>query len=175
MPVFWFGLILILFLSVQLKLLPPGGHYSLEKDAGILTVLRYSIMPVIVLSLFSMASWMRYMRSGMLEVIHEDYVRTARAKGLAESRVVVRHALKNALIPMVTLIALSIPGLISGAVLTETIFSWPGMGRLIYDSLINNDFNIAMAVFLIFAFLVALFNLAADILYAFIDPRVVYS
>ena len=175
MPVFWFGLILILLLSVQLKLLPPGGHYSLEQDAGLFTVLRYSIMPVIVLSLFSMASWMRYMRSGMLEVIHEDYVRTARAKGLAEGRVVVRHALKNALIPMVTLIALSIPGLISGAVLTETIFSWPGMGRLIYDSLINNDFNIAMAVFLIFAFLVALFNLAADILYAFIDPRVVYT
>ena len=175
MPIFWFGLILILLLSVQLKWLPPGGHYSLEQDADIFTVLRYSIMPVIVLSLFSMASWMRYMRSGMLEVIHEDYVRTARAKGLAEARVIVRHALKNALIPMVTLIALSIPGVISGAVLTETIFSWPGMGRLIYDSLINNDFNIAMAVFLIFALLVALFNLAADILYAFIDPRVVYT
>ena len=149
MPVFWFGLILILLLIRAAKMAAAGGHYSLEQDAGVFTVLRYSIMPVIVLSLFSMASWMRYMRSGMLEVINEDYVRTAHAKGLTEGRVIVRHALKNALIPMVTLIALSIPGLISGAVLTETIFSWPGMGRLIYDSLINNDFNIAMAVFLI--------------------------
>ncbi len=175
MPVFWFGLILILIFSVQLQWLPPGGHYSLEQGAGFFTATRYMVMPVLVLSLFSMASWMRYMRSGMLEVIHEDYVRTARAKGLAESMVIIRHALKNALIPMVTLIALSIPGLISGAVLTETIFSWPGMGRLIYDSLINNDFNIAMAVFLIFALLVALFNLAADLLYAFVDPRVVYT
>ncbi|MBV7335128.1 ABC transporter permease [Chloroflexi bacterium TSY] len=175
MPIFWFALILILIFSLRLGWLPPGGHYSLEHEVGFLTVIRYMIMPVIVLSLFSMASWMRYMRSGMLEVINEDYVRTARAKGLAEKWVAARHALKNALIPMVTLIALSIPGLISGAVLTETIFSWPGMGRLIYDSLINNDFNMAMAVFLIFALLVALFNLIADLLYAVIDPRVVYE
>ena len=130
------------------------------------------IMPVLVLSLFSIASWMRYMRSGMLEVLNEDYVRTARAKGLKERRVLFLHAFKNALMPMITLIMLTIPSMIGGAVLTETIFSWPGMGRLIFDSLIGNDFNMAMAVFLIFAVLVAFFNLLADILYAVIDPRV---
>ena len=175
MPLFWFALLLILFFSVRLQWLPPGGHYSLEQSLTLWGVIKFLIMPVIVLSLFSMASWMRYMRSGMLEVINEDYVRTARSKGLAERLVVGRHALKNALIPMVTLVALSIPGLMSGAVLTETIFAWPGMGRLIYDSLINNDFNMAMAVFLIFAILVAIFNLIADLLYAVIDPRVAYE
>ena len=175
MPLFWFALLLILLFSVHLNWLPPGGHYSLENDPSFLTALRYLVMPVVVLSLFSMASWMRYMRSGMLEVIGEDYVRTARSKGLSEKVVIGRHALKNALIPMVTLVALSIPGLMSGAVLTETIFSWPGMGRLIYDSLMNNDFNMAMAVFLIFSILVAVFNLFADLLYAVIDPRVTYE
>ena len=175
MPVFWFGLIMILVFSVHLGWLPPGGHYSIELHPTILSSLKYLVMPMLVLSLFSMASWMRYMRSGMLEVINEDYVRTARAKGLSEAAVLFRHALKNALIPMVTLIMMSIPGAISGAVLTETIFSWPGMGRLIYDSLMSNDYSMAMAVFLLFAVLVAVFNLLADILYVFIDPRVRYE
>ncbi len=172
MPIFWFALILIYIFSLSLHWLPPGGHYSLENEVNFLTIIRYMIMPVLVLSLFSIASWMRYMRSGMLEVLNEDYVRTARAKGLKERRVLFLHAFKNALMPMITLIMLTIPSMIGGAVLTETIFSWPGMGRLIFDSLIGNDFNMAMAVFLIFAVLVAFFNLLADILYAVIDPRV---
>ena len=144
----------------------------MENEVTFFTVVRFMIMPVLVLSLFSIASWMRYMRSGMLEVLNEDYVRTARAKGLRERRVLFLHAFKNALIPMITLVMLTIPGMIGGAVLTETIFSWPGMGRLIFDSLIGNDFSMAMAVFLLFAVLVAFFNLLADILYAVIDPRV---
>lgn len=175
LPVFWFGLILILFFSVKLGWLPPGGHYSLEPDASWLVKARYLVMPVLVLSLFSIASWMRYMRSSMLEVIHQEYIVTARAKGLGERLVVTRHALRNALIPIVTLVALSIPGLIGGAVITETIFSWPGMGRLIFDSLMNKDYSLAMATFLLFSILIVFFNLVADVAYTILDPRISYE
>jgi len=175
LPVFCSGLLLILVFSVTLEWLPPGGHYSLEPGASLLEKARYLILPVIVLSLFSTASWMRYMRSSILEIIHQGYIVTARAKGLKQRVVVLRHALRNALIPVVTLMTLSVPHLISGAVITENIFSWPGMGRLIFDSLMNNDYSLAMAIFLIFATGVALFNLVADLLYAVIDPRITYD
>lgn len=175
LPVFWFALVLILLFSVQLGWLPPGGHYSLEPAAPLLAKVRYLVMPVLVLSLFSTASWMRYMRSSMLEVIRQEYIVTARAKGLRERMVIWRHALRNALIPIVTLIALSIPGLISGAVITETIFAWPGMGRLIFDSLMNNDYSLAMGIFLLFSILVVFFNLLADIVYTLLDPRITYE
>jgi peptide/nickel transport system permease protein len=111
----------------------------------------------------------------MLEVIRNDYIVTARAKGLRERTVVLRHALRNALIPIITLIALSIPGLISGAVITESVFSWPGMGRLIFDSLMNNDYSLAMGIFLLFAVMVVFFNLVADIVYTIVDPRITYD
>jgi len=175
LPVFWSGLLLILLFSVTLGWLPPGGHYSLEPGVTLLGRARYLVLPVGVLSLFSTASWMRYMRSSILEVLHQGYIVTARAKGLPERAILLRHALPNALVPLVTLVALSVPGLVGGAVITETIFSWPGMGRLIFDSLMNNDYPLAMAIFLVLAVAVAFFNLAADVLYAAVDPRIRYD
>ena len=118
--------------------------------------------------------WLRYMRSSTLEVLPADYIRTARAKGLGEWRVVSRHALRNALIPIVTVLALSIPTLFGGAVLTETVFAWPGIGRLQYDAVMNGDHYVAIVVFLISAALVMLGNLLADALYAVVDPRIRY-
>jgi len=115
------------------------------------------------------------MRASMLEVLSQDYVRTARAKGLSERIVVYKHALRNALIPIVTLMGLAIPGLFSGAVLTETIFSWPGMGRALYDSLVEKDYNVAMTALVFLALLTAVFNLIADLMYAVVDPRIRYS
>jgi peptide/nickel transport system permease protein len=175
LPIFWFALVLMLIFSVYLGWLPPGGHYSLEPDADLIGQARYLIMPVTVLSLFQIATWMRFTRSAMLEVIAQEYIVTARSKGLLEREVMLRHALRNALIPIVTLVALSIPGLISGAVITETIFSWPGMGRLIFDSLMNKDYNLTMGIFLLFGILVVAFNLVADVLYAIVDPRIRYD
>jgi peptide/nickel transport system permease protein len=119
-----------------------------------------------------MAAWARYMRSSMLEVIRQDYVRTARAKGNSEQVVINRHALRNALIPIITLVALSIPGILNGAVLTETVFSWPGMGLLLFQAVLGHDFNVAMAVLLFLALMTILFNLVADIAYAMADPRI---
>ena len=171
-PVFWSGILVILLFSVVLGWLPPGGHPSIEPGLGFWGQARYYVAPVLVLSFFSTASWMRYMRSSLLEVIRQDYILTARAKGLAGRVIWVRHALRNALIPIVTLIALTIPALIGGAVVTEIVFSWPGMGRLIFDSLMNNDYYLAMAIFLVFGVLVALFNLLAEVAYAFLDPRI---
>lgn len=171
-PVFWSGILVILLFSVGLGWLPPGGHYSIEPGLGFWEKARYLVAPVLVLSLFSTASWMRYIRSSLLEVIRQDYILTARAKGLSNVAVWGHHALRNALIPIVTLIALTIPSLIGGAVVTEIVFSWPGMGRLIFDSLMNNDYYLAMATFLIVALLVALFNLLAEVVYALLDPRI---
>lgn len=175
LPVFWFALVLMLVFSVGLGWLPPGGHPSLEPRADLIGQLRYLVLPVTVLSLFQVAAWLRYTRSAMLEVIAQEYVTTARSKGLRERIVMTRHALRNALIPLLTLVALSIPGLISGAVITETLFSWPGMGRLIFDSLMNKDYNLTMAIFLVFGLLVTAFNLIADLLYGVVDPRVRYG
>jgi len=136
---------------------------------------KYMVMPVIVLSLFQMGSWMRYARSSMLEVIRQDYVRTARAKGLPERSVIFKHALRNALIPIITLLGLSLPGLISGATITETIFSIPGMGRLTVSAMLSNDYPVAMVCLLLGSMLLIVGNLIADLLYAVVDPRIRYS
>ena len=136
---------------------------------------KYFILPVIVLSLFEMGSWMRYTRSSMLEVVHQDYLRTARAKGLSERTVIVKHALRNALIPIITLLGLALPGLISGAMITETVFAIPGMGRLTLNAMMSNDFPLAMACLLVGSYLLIIGNLIADLLYAVVDPRIRYS
>ncbi len=132
-------------------------------------------LPVLALSTIQMASWTRYMRASLLEVLNQDYIRTARAKGLGERIVLYKHALRNALIPIVTLVGLAIPGVFGGAVITETIFSYPGMGRAIFDSLIDKDYNVAMAALAFLALLTATFNLLADLMYAVVDPRIRYS
>lgn len=136
---------------------------------------KHLVLPVAALSMLQLAAWTRFMRSAMIEVITMDYIRTARAKGLIEHMVVLRHALRNAILPIITLIALGIPALFSGAVLTETVFNWPGMGTAILSSILENDFNVSMVSLMFISLLVLSFNLVADIVYALIDPRIRYE
>lgn len=175
MPVFWFGLMLQLLFGLKLGWLPTAGMKDPFIDFGLWDRVSHLILPSLVLSLTSLASWSRFMRSSLLEVIQQDYIRTARAKGLTEGTVIRRHALKNALIPVVTVMAISIPGLFSGAVITETVFAWPGMGRLYYDSLGRMDYPVLMGILTITGILVVVFNLLADIIYGFLDPRISYE
>ena len=135
----------------------------------------HMIMPVAVLTLANMAPWSRFVRSSMLEVLRQDYVRTARAKGLYERAVIMKHALRNALIPFVTIVVLSIPSLFAGAIITETVFAWPGMGRLYYDALSRSDWPVALAFIFITALLTVVATLIGDILYTMIDPRIKYT
>jgi peptide/nickel transport system permease protein len=181
MPVFWFALMMQLLFSVYgftgfgyHIALPSAGSSSGEGfDLG--DRLQHLILPAAVLSLLYLASFSRFMRSSMLEVIHSDYVRTASAKGLTRFNVVMRHAFRNALIPLVTIIALTIPDLVGGAVVTEHIFAWPGMGSLFINALGQFDFAILMAVMCLSGLFVVLANLLADVCYAWLDPRVKYS
>jgi peptide/nickel transport system permease protein len=180
MPVFWFGLMLMLLFGVKLGWLPIGGYSTQGMDTAnifmrFLDHLKYLIMPAIVLGLQGMASWTRYTRSSLLEVLRMDYVRTARAKGLPERTVIYKHALRNALIPVITLLMLSIPQLFGGAVLTETVFSMFGIGRLLYTAILNSDTFLSMSTLMVLAILVVVFNFAADLLYAIVDPRIKYS
>lgn len=175
MPVFWFGLMLMILFAVNLRWLPTSGASTpgLEQDLG--DQVKHLVMPVIVLSLVNVAQWSRFMRSSMLEVLSQDYLRTARAKGLAETLVIVRHAVRNALIPVITILGIEVPVLFSGAVITESIFSWPGMGRLFVQSVNAADWPVAQAIIMITAFLVIFGNLIADVLYAVADPRIRYT
>ncbi|MCZ7568623.1 MAG: ABC transporter permease [Ardenticatenaceae bacterium] len=193
MPVFWFGLLLIiltnkLFRDWGLPYLPPGDVAGIRaplpgsllavlgaKPGSILDRVVHLILPTIVLSLLYMASWSRYMRSSMLEVLRQDYVRTARAKGLVERVVIAKHAFRNALIPIVTIVVFQIPGIFSGAVVTETVFNWKGIGRLYIDALFASDWPVVMALLFITAVLVVIANLLADVLYTVVDPRIRYS
>jgi peptide/nickel transport system permease protein len=184
-PIFWFGLLLILLFSITLKnaeggpLLPAGGMYDLRlydaETAPLSNRIKHMILPVFMLTMFSAGSYTRYMRSSMLDVLHQDYLDTARAKGLRERVVILLHALKNAAIPVITIIALGLPLVFAGALFTETIFSWPGMGRLFIRSVERSDYDLVMGIVMINAFLILIFNLLADILYAYLDPRVRYE
>lgn len=181
-PEFWFGLILILIFYATLNnpltgqpLLPAGGMYTLEAGFSIWDRIRHLILPVTTQALGWIAWYSRFLRASMLDVIHQDYIRTARAKGLRERVVLGRHALKNALIPLVTMIAIDLPYLFAGAVFIEMIFSWPGMGRLYYQAALQRDYPMLMAVLIISAGIMILSNLLADIIYAFLDPRIHYD
>lgn len=176
MPAFWFGMMLQLFFAVKLKWLPTAGRVSLSGEgAGSFgDIVLHLIMPAIVLSLIYIASWARYARTNFIEVMNQDYIRTARAKGLKEKTVFAVHALRNALIPLVTVVMLDIPAIFSGAVVTETVFAWPGMGSYFNDALSKQDFPVLMGILMINATLVILSNLIADILYAVLDPRIQY-
>ncbi len=184
-PVFWFGLLLIMVFSIMLKspdggpLLPSGGMYNLRlydaSNAPLLDRLEHMVLPVAMLTMFGAGRYTRFMRSSMLDVLHQDYLDTARAKGLRERVVILLHALKNASIPVITILALELPLLFSGAVFTETIFSWPGMGRLFIRSVERTDYDLVMGIVMINAFLILIFNLLADIIYAYLDPRVRYD
>lgn len=175
MPTFWFGIMMILLFAVYLKWLPPGGMSTIGMEGNILDRAKYLIMPSIVLGLANTTGWMRYMRSSLLEVIRQDYIRTARAKGLPERTVIYKHALRNALIPIVTLIMLTIPGLFAGATITETVFNYPGMGLLLYEAIIGADYSLAITCLLFLSLLTILFNFLADIVYVLIDPRIKYE
>jgi len=201
MPTFFFGILMIIVFAIVLGWFPAAGGVASPGLPGniidvfrrVLTLgqsdpeiagreaeifldgLKHLAMPATVLSLFNLAGYSRYVRSSMLEVLKQDYMRTARAKGVVERIVILKHGLRNALIPVVTIIMLSIPGLFTGAIITETIFSWPGMGRLFFDGISQVDWSLVQGILVITAFLVVICNLLADISYALIDPRIQYS
>ena len=169
-PTFWVGIILVYIFALKLGWLPVQGHTPLTED--FVKGIRQLVMPVIVLSLGSMASITRQTRSAMLEVISSDYIRTARAKGLKEKTVTLRHALRNALVPIVTLLGMSVGGLIGGTVLIEQLFSIPGVGSLMMTAILNKDYMVVQNVVFIIALFVMICNLVVDILYGYIDPRI---
>jgi peptide/nickel transport system permease protein len=174
MPVFWFGLILQLLFSVKLGWLPTSGRETVG-DATVLDQIRHLIMPGLVLSLVFIAGWSRYMRSSLLSVIRKEYILTARARGLRERSIIWVHAVKNALIPVVSVMALDLAGLFSGAVITETVFAWPGIGRLFIQSTFSRDYPLMMGILMMGSFMVVAFNLLADLVYGWLDPRIVYT
>ncbi len=181
MPVFWFALMMqlafavtgITLLGYHIALPSAGIESSDQFDLG--DRIEHLILPMLVLSLLNIATWSRFTRSSMLEVVRTDYMRTAAAKGLDRLTVILRHGLKNALIPVVTIIALSLPSLVTGAVITETIFAWPGMGRLFINALGQFDFSLLMGYLMMVSVMVVFCNLLADLAYAWLDPRVKYD
>jgi len=181
-PEFWLGLLLLLVFYAWLdnpftgdSLLPSGGMYTLGVDPSLGDRLRHLILPVTMGMVGWVAWYSRFLRSSMLEVIHQDYIRTARAKGQKESIVLIKHALKNALIPLVTMFALDFPYIFTGSIYVELIFSWPGMGRLFYDAAVHRDYPVMMGIMIISAGLIIICNLAADLAYSYLDPRVRYD
>ncbi len=165
MPVFWLGLMLVVVFSVLLKWLPAGGTGSFK----------HIILPSFTLAAFVVAFITRMTRASMMEALSQDYITTARSKGLKEQMVIIKHALKNALIPIITVVGLQFGLLLGGAVLTETVFAWPGMGRLIVDSILARDYPVIQGAILIFGLLYILVNLVVDLIYAYIDPRIRYD
>lgn len=175
MPPFWLGILLILLFSVQLRWLPTGGMYSLRGAGGPLDLLAHLVLPAVTLSAASMAYIMRVTRSSMLEVIRQDYVQSARAKGLPRRMVVFKHALRNALLPVVTVIGLRFGYLLCGSVITETVFSWPGIGLLMYNAISSRDYPIVQGGVILIAASFVVVNLAVDLLYSVLDPRIRYN
>ena len=174
-PSFFLSLAAIYLFSLKLGWLPTAGMATVGKDPSMLDSLKHLVLPASILGLAEAAPLIRYTRSSMLEVIRQDYVTTARAKGLGERVVIVRHALRNALIPLVTVVALNLPRLLGGTVIVETIFAWPGMGKLAIAAVNGRDYPVIMAINLITATMILFSNLLADIVYALIDPRIKYS
>ena len=178
-PTFWLGLMAILLFSVKfnewgLPSLPSGGTYTLG-SSSIIDRIQHLIMPAIVLGFVYMASWTRYIRSQMIEVLRQDYMRTAEAKGLIQRTVIFRHGLRNAILPLVTLLALDLPGLFGGSVIVEQIFAWNGLGRFILDGVQKRDYTVVMGTTLFISILVVVANLLADIAYGLLDPRIQYE
>ena len=179
-PSFWLGLMLIYLFAVRLKAwglpsLPVGGMYDLSEGKTFIEVSRHVILPALTLSVVVCARYVRYIRSSILEQLQLDYVRTAAAKGLRSRTVLFRHVLKNVLLPLVTLVGLDLPNFLSGTIVIESIFAWPGVGRLFWSAAERTDIPVLMAVMLFVAVMTVLFNLIADIFYAVVDPRISYS
>jgi peptide/nickel transport system permease protein len=187
MPSFWLALMLIIFLAViprqlhdqqgwnWLPYLPTGNITDIDREGDVFNRIYHLVLPVSVLAFINVAGWSRFIRASMLEVLKQDYVRTAWAKGLAVRKVIVKHALRNALIPVITLVALTLPGLVQGAIITEAVFAYAGLGRLYLDAVTLLDYPLAMAFLMLTTFLVVVSNLLADVLYALADPRIAYN
>lgn len=171
-PVFWLGLMLIILFSIKLHWLPSSGATTLGEPATIASRARHLLLPAVVLAVANLAQIARYTRSSMLETLSADYLRTARAKGLRESAVLYRHGLRNALVPVVTVVALAVPRLVSGVAITESVFAWPGMGQLAVDSALQRDYPVIMGITLLVSLLVIVTTLLTDLSYVLLDPRV---
>jgi peptide/nickel transport system permease protein len=178
-PSFWLAIVLIICFAVKVPLLPAGGTETIGESFGFWAQIwdrsKYLILPVASLSIQQIGRFSRFTRSAMVEALRNDFIRTAKAKGLSRNVVIWNHAFRNALIPLITILALSFSGLFSGAILTETVFAYQGVGKLVYDSIIGNDYNVAMISFVISVSMVLIMNLVADLLYGFVDPRISYS
>jgi peptide/nickel transport system permease protein len=177
MPDFWLALLLVIFFALKFKewgfpALPVGGMTDARGGGDFMDRLRHLILPVAALSLVQIGSWAVFFRSSMLETLSQEYIRTARSKGLIERQILYLHAFKNAFLPLITIVGLALPGLLGGALFIETIFAWPGMGRLTYEAVGRRDYTMIMATTLMFSVLTMLSNLIADVLYATLDPRI---
>lgn len=175
LPTFWFALMAIIIFSVILGWFPISGvqTYGITGSWNIFVDrIKHLTLPALVLGLVQVAYWVRYIRTSLLEVLDQDYIRTAYSKGAQERRVILKHALRNAMIPIITIIALDIPYFFGGALIVETVFSWPGMGRLMYEAVLASDYNLAINCLMFIAVITLLSNLLADILYAVVDPRI---
>ncbi len=174
-PVFWSGLMAMMLFCVKWKLLPSAGMYTVGLSGSLIDHLRHLVLPSTILSLVFIASWSRYLRATLQEILAKDYMGVAKAKGLSDAAVLVRHGMRNALAPVLTVIALNLPMLFTGSVIVETLFSWPGMGRLFYEGLLRMDYSRLMAIVFMTSIFIALLNLMADVIYAHLDPRVRYA
>lgn len=178
-PSFWLAIVLIIVFSVWLQIFPAGGTFTIGTDATgfaeLADRLKYLILPTLSLAYLEIGTFVRYTRSAMLEAMRNDYIRTAKAKGLSYREVIWKHGFRNALLPLITIVTLSLSGVFSGALITETVFAYQGVGKLVYDSIIGNDFNVAMISFIISVTMVLIMNLLADILYGFADPRISFK
>lgn len=174
-PVFWLGLMSMMLFTVKWRLLPSAGMFTLGTPFSIVDHLRHLLMPSLVLSLLFVASWSRYMRASLGEVLTMNYIDVAFAKGASRGSVVFKHAVRNAAIPVITIIALNLPALFTGSIITETVFAWPGMGRLFYDGLLRQDYTRLMGIIFIASTFIALLNLVADTVYGLLDPRIRYA
>ena len=172
LPVFWVGIIFVIVFSVSLHWLPSSGMRTINQPHSVADLLKHLIMPAIVLALPTMAVFIRFVRVSIVETLQHDYVRTARAKGLTGRAVMYRHVLRNALLPIITIIGINLPLVITGAAVTESVFGWPGMGRLAVDSATTRDYPVVMAVTVLVAFAVIVINLLTDLIYVMVDPRV---
>jgi len=172
MPIFWLAEVLILVLAIQHGWFPTGGRQTTGAPMTLWDSVHHLVLPVTAISLVFIAAWSRYLRSSMLDVLRQDYLRTARAKGLGTSGILFKHALKNALIPFVTVVSLDVGTIFGGAVVTESIFAWPGLGSLFINSLTARDYPVLMAMMVLSAATIVLCNLAADVIYALLDPRI---
>ena len=176
MPTFWLGLMAIVLFSARLGWLPSGGMVDISANhtgfAWVVDVARHAVLPAATLATFYLAVYAKLVRSAMLELYGADFIRTARAKGAGETRITLVHTLRNALLPLVTMLGFQIASLLSGAVLVESVFSWPGLGRLAFEAILARDFNLLLGILLLSSILVTLINILVDVLYAWLDPRV---